>query len=71
LQSRPFHIAADEVAIVIAVGKVGPAFVGLAADEGFGRLALGIQGVELLLQPFLGGLACVNRWRFMITSAVG
>jgi hypothetical protein len=45
--------------------------VGLAADEGLGGLALGIERVELLLQPFLGGLARVDRWRFMITSAAG
>ena len=34
--------------------------MGLAADEGFGGLALGVQGIELLLQPFLGGLTRVN-----------
>jgi hypothetical protein len=37
-----------------------PAFPALAADERLGRVALGVQRVERLLQPLLGGLARVD-----------
>src|SRR5262249_26788334 len=60
LQGGPVHVAAGEAAVVVAVGQAGPALGGLAADEGLARLALGVQGVELLLQPLLGGLARVD-----------
>ena len=32
----------------------------LAEDEGLACLALGMQGVKILLQPFFGGFACVD-----------
>ena len=60
LQRRPFHVAAGEAAVVVAVGQADPAFVLLAGDIGLGRFALGIQGIELLLQAFFGGLAGVD-----------
>ena len=41
-------------------GTGDPAFVLLADDVGLAGLALGVEGVELLLQPILGGLARVD-----------
>ena len=35
--------------------------MGLALDIGFGGLALGVERVELLLEPMLGGFAGVDR----------
>jgi hypothetical protein len=60
LERRPLHVAAGEAAVVVAVGRAGPAFMGLALDEGLSRLALGVEGVELLLQALLGALARVD-----------
>jgi hypothetical protein len=60
LERGPVHVAAGEAAVVVAVGKASPAFAGLAADEGLGRLALGVEAVELLLQLLLRTLACVD-----------
>jgi hypothetical protein len=71
LQSGSLHVSAGEAAVVVALRQAGPALVGLTANESLGGYSLGIQGVELLLQPFLGGLTRVDRWRFMITSTVG
>src|SRR3712207_7325234 len=39
----------------------GPALVPLAADIGFARLALGIEGVELLLETLLRRLPGIDR----------
>ena len=47
-QSGPFHVGAGEAAIVIAFGQDDPAFTPLALDEGFGRLPLCIERVEIL-----------------------
>jgi len=60
LQRRSFHVASREAAVVVAFGQASPALVDLAADESLGGLALGVQRVELLFQPFLGGLARVD-----------
>ena len=60
LQGGPVHVAAGEAAVVVAVGQQRPALSGLAADVGLARLALGVQGVELLLEALLGGLAGVD-----------
>src|SRR5262249_39957247 len=59
-QRWSFHVSARESTVVIAVGQADPALVGLTADEGFGRLALRVQRVELLVRPFLGRLACID-----------
>ena len=37
-----------------------PAFMALARDEGLAGLALGMERVELLLEPFLGGFAGID-----------
>jgi hypothetical protein len=54
LQGRALHRAAREPAIIVGGRDQDPAFVALAADIGFARLALGVQRIELLLQPLLG-----------------
>ena len=59
LQARPLDGAAREPAVVVASAGL-PALTLLADDEGLARFALGIQRVEALLEPFLGGLACVD-----------
>src|SRR5262249_52782508 len=48
-------------AVVVASRQRGPAGVGLAVDVRFGRLALGVQRVEILVQPFFGAFARVDR----------
>ena len=61
LQGRALQRAAGEAAVVVAVGNQHPAFLPLAGDVGLAGLALGIEAVELLLQPFLAALAGVDR----------
>src|SRR5262249_53785566 len=56
----PLHVAAGEAAIVVAVGQAGPALVLLAADVRLAAVALGVEGVEFLLQPLPGALAGVH-----------
>jgi hypothetical protein len=58
---RPLQVAAGEAAVVVAVGQADPALVPLGCDERLGALPLGVQRVELLLQPLLGALAGVDR----------
>ena len=70
LQGRALQGAAGETAVVIALGTEPPALVRLRLDIGLGCLALGIERIELLLEPMLGGFAGVDRaaqgsgWRF-------
>src|SRR5438094_7667850 len=54
-QRRPVHVAAGEAAVVVTLGQADPALVRLALDVGLGRLALGVERVEVLVKPFLGG----------------
>ena len=60
LKGGTLHRPAGETAIVIEIRDCGPARVLLARDEGFAGLTLCIEGVELLLQPLVGGLAGVD-----------
>ena len=60
LQRRALHRAAGEAAVVVEVAHRDPALVLLAGDVGLAGLALGIERVELLLEPLLGGLAGVD-----------
>src|SRR5207302_7261730 len=60
LQGGPVHVAAGEAAVVVALRQQRPAQAGLAADVSLGGLALGVQGVELLLEALLGALAGVG-----------
>ena len=57
----PLHRAARDAAIVVALAEQRPAFVRLARDVRRAGLALRIEAVELLLQPFLARLAGVDR----------
>src|SRR5207249_7807470 len=58
---RPLHVTAREPAIIVAGFGQYPALVPLAADIGLAGFALRLQRVELLLKPFLGGFAGVDR----------
>ena len=60
LQGRALHCSPGIPAIVIVRGKDIPAFMALAQDEGLASLALGMQGIELLLEPFVGGFAGID-----------
>src|SRR5215472_6346709 len=60
LQRRAFQVAAAVAAVVIARGQRRPAGMSLAVDVRFGRLALGIQRVEVLVESFLGAFAGVD-----------
>ena len=66
LQGRAVQVTAGEAAVVVGLGKAGPAFVGLALDERLGGLPLGVERVELLLEARLGRFAGVDgaadRW---------
>jgi len=61
LQARPVHGSARKPAIVIALPQTAPALMLLALDEGLASLPLGVQRVEILLKPLLGGLAGIDR----------
>src|SRR3977135_4657255 len=68
LQRRALQRAAGEPAIIVGGLDQPPSLAPLAADESLARLALRVQRVEVLFQPFLGRFACVNcaasYWRF-------
>ena len=59
-QRGPVDGASGEAPIVEARTNRPPALVTLALDEGLAGLALGIEGVEVLLQPLLRGLAGID-----------
>src|SRR5262249_61837289 len=61
LQGRSLHGGAGDATVIIHCRQARPTLVLLAADEGFASLALGIQGVEVLLETLLGGLARIDR----------
>jgi hypothetical protein len=56
----PIHASAREAAVVVPPRKTDPAGVLLARDVRLGGLALGVEGVELLLEPLLGALPGVD-----------
>ena len=60
LQRRPLHGPAREPAVVVAVADEDPALVLLALDVGERRLPLGVQRIELHVQPLVGGDAGVD-----------
>ena len=60
LQRGPVHVGAGVAAVVVLLRQGGPAFVTLAVDEGLGRLALGVQRIERLIESFVGGLPGVD-----------
>ena len=61
LQRRPLHGAAREAAIVIHFGERDPSGMTLARDVGLTCFALGVERVELLLEPIIGRLPRVDR----------
>ena len=61
LERRPLQGAAGVAAVVVQLGQQDPAFALLADDEGLACLALGVERVEVLLQPLLAALAGVDR----------
>ena len=61
LQRRPLHIAAGIAGVVVELGQRLPAFMLLAAHIRLAGLPLGVEGIELLLEPFLRRLAGVDR----------
>jgi len=60
LEGGPLHVAAGEAAVVKSVGDAHPSLVSLARDIGFRGFPLCVEAVELLFQPFVCGLACVD-----------
>src|SRR5690606_8080401 len=60
LQAGPFQRATGEAAIVVAFTNGGPAFRLLARHEGLASLALGVEAVELHVEPFLARLAGID-----------
>lgn len=60
LQRRPLNVGPGESAVVVPLGKRHPALGLLAGNEGLPRLALGVEGIKLLLQALLGTLARVD-----------
>jgi len=60
LEGGPVQIRAAKAAVIVALGQTQPALVLLAGDVGLRRFPLRIQGVEFLVQAFLGGLTGVD-----------
>ncbi len=60
LQRRALDVAAGEAAVVVAVREADPPLGLLAGDERHATLALGVERVEVLVEPLLRGLAGVN-----------
>src|SRR5258707_853695 len=61
LQVGPVGGSAGVPPVVIAGPDQGPAGMGLALDVGGGCLVLGVQRVELLVEPMLGGDPRIDR----------
>ena len=60
LQAGSLERPAGDAAVIISVADRLPAFAGLTLDIGGAGLVLGIEAVEVLLQPFLARLAGVD-----------
>src|SRR5204863_3130644 len=59
-QGRALQVSAAEPSVVVPVRNELPAGLLLARDIGFGRLALRMKRVELLVEPFFGRFARVD-----------
>ena len=70
-QRGALHGAARDAAVIILIAHQHPAFGALAGDIGFAGLALGVEAVELLLQPVLGRLAGIDRTAQLLLSHRG
>ncbi len=60
LQRGAVQRAAGEAAVVVAVAQADPALGLLAGDVGLAGLPLGVEAVELHVEPFLARLAGVD-----------
>src|SRR5690606_31972560 len=60
LEARALQRATGEAAIVVAFANGGPAFRFLARHEGLASIALGVEAVELHVEPFLARLAGID-----------
>src|SRR5262249_39185520 len=60
LECRAVEVAAAVAAVVVVDRERRPTGMGLAVDIRFRGLALGIQGVEVLVESFFGALARVD-----------
>ena len=54
LQGGALGRTAGIAAIIVTGADQGPAVMGLTADIGLRRLVLGVEGVELLVEPVFG-----------------
>ena len=59
-ERRSFGVATGKTTVVVPFRVDQPAFVLLARDQRFRRVTLGIERIELLVEPFFGGHASVN-----------
>src|SRR5690606_37866443 len=57
----PLHVPARVSAVVVPLREADPALALLAGDVRLGAQALGVERVEVLLEPFLAALARVDR----------
>ena len=61
LECRPFQRPARQAAIVVGFDQKYPAFVLLAGDIGGAGLALGVEGIEVLLETLFRAFPRVDR----------
>jgi hypothetical protein len=61
LKRWPLHRTAGIAAVVVAVPYQPPPFMGLALDVGLGRFPLGVEGIEVLLEPLVGRDTRIDR----------
>ena len=60
-EGRPLEGGAGDAAVVVAAVHRHPALGLLALDIGLAGLALGVEGVERHVEPFLAGFAGIDR----------
>ena len=60
LQGRAVGLAAGVAAVIVSGSDQGPAGMGLAADIGLRGIILGVERVEVLLEPLVGRDAGVD-----------
>src|SRR5579864_8722455 len=60
LERRALHARARDPTVIVTSLDQPPPLARLALDERLARLALGVEGIEVLLQPLLGRLAGIN-----------
>jgi len=53
-QGGPIDVSTREAAVIVVLRKDGPPELALAFDVRLSRLALGIERIEFLFEPFFG-----------------